>query len=138
MSRSRVRRHGSQKLFDGGFAYSAEVSGTSVLYTAGVSPLDSDGDIVGPDDPVAQVRHAFGLLLVLLDERGAAIDDIVKLTVYVATSDRTDLAAVWEALAPEFGGEIPPAVIVAVTVLPYPGQRVEIDAVAAFPGAVPS
>ncbi|MCF8569016.1 RidA family protein [Gordonia sp. HY002] len=135
MTRPRVRRHGSQKLFDGGFAYSAEVSDATMLYTAGVSPLDSDGAVVGPDDPVAQVTHAFRLLSVLLDERGAAIDDIVKLTVYIATSQRADLAAVWEALAPEFGGEIPPAVIVSVTVLPYPGQRVELDAVAALRGS---
>ncbi|MCF8588550.1 RidA family protein [Gordonia liuliyuniae] len=131
MTYPHVRRHGSQALFDGGFAYSAEVLDGSVLFTAGVSPLDRDGEVVAPDNPVAQTGHTVALLTKLLAERGATIGDIVKLTVYVATSDRTDLAAVWQVLAPEFGADIPPAVMVAVTVLPYPGQRVELDAVAA-------
>ncbi|WOC12781.1 Rid family hydrolase [Gordonia sp. MP11Mi] len=131
MTDPHVRRHGSPALFDGGFAYSAEVPDGSLLFTAGVSPLDSDGGIVAPDDPAAQAGHAFALLTTVLAERGAAIADIAKLTVYVATSDRTDLAAVWQVLAPEFRGDVPPAVMVAVTVLPYPGQRIELDAVAA-------
>lgn len=126
-----IRRHGSVALFDGGFAYSAHVDDASLLFTAGVSPLDANGTIIAPDDAVAQTRHAFALLTTLLDERGSTPADIAKLTVYVATSDRSDLAAVWEALTAELGDpQAPPAVMIAVTVLPYPGQRVELDAVA--------
>ena len=128
-----VRRHGSQRLFDGGFAYSAEVSEGSVLYTAGISPLDRDGRIVAPDEPVMQTEYALAHLHTVLVERGASSADIAKLTVYVATSDRADLAAVWTAVDAEFDGRTPPAVMIAVTVLPYPGQRVELDVVAALP-----
>lgn len=132
MSRSRVRRHSSQQLFDGGFAYSAEVDCGATLFTAGISPLDADGQIVAPDEPVMQTEYALAHLHTVLRERGATRDDIAKLTLYVPTADRADLAATWTAVDAVFGSDTPPAVIVAVTVLPYPGQRVEVDAVVAL------
>ncbi len=125
-----VTRFGSDALFDGGFAYGGLVSGGH-LFTAGISPLDSDGRIVAPDDPTAQTRCAVDLLNTLLGEQGASLDDVAKLTVYVETDDRSVIAQVWQEIEAVCDGATPPAVIVAVTVLPYPGQRIEIDAVAA-------
>ncbi|GEE01271.1 hypothetical protein nbrc107696_17170 [Gordonia spumicola] len=125
-----VTRFGSDSLFDGGFAYGSRVPAGRTLFTAGVSPLDAAGAIVSPDDPVAQATHAVGLLTTLLAEQDSTPADIAKLTVYVETADRGVIADVWRAVEAAFDGSTPPAVIVAVTVLPYPGQRVELDAVA--------
>lgn len=125
-----TRPFGSARLHDGGFAYGARVPAGALIITAGLSPLDDDGRIVGPDDPVAQTRRAVECLDVLLDERGAGRSDVAKLTVYVATADHAVLGAVWHALDAEFD-TTPPAIVVGVTVLPYPGQTVEIDAVIA-------
>ena len=75
--------------------------------------------------------HEVGLLL---GEQGAARSQVAKLTVYVATADRAVLGAVWQALDGAFD-QTPPAIVVGVTVLPYPEQLVEIDAVIA--GAQP-
>lgn len=122
---------GSAELHDGGFAYGARVSGGSLIYTAGLSPLDDTGDIVGPDDPLAQVRRAVECLDVLLREQRARRRDIAKLTVYVATADRGMLGTVWHAVDDAFGGATPPAIVVGVGVLPYPGQVIEIEAVVA-------
>ena len=127
---SKVRTHGSAALYDGGFAYVAEAPAESVLFTAGISPLDVDGAIVAADDPVEQTSHAVGLLTTLLGERGADPADVVKLTVYVVARDRDTVAAVWQAMEAAWDGPTPPAVIVGTTVLPYPGQVVELDAVA--------
>ena len=123
-------RFGSADLHDGGFSYGARVPAGGLIVTAGLSPLDADGAIVGPGDPVAQVRRTVECLDVLLVEQGAQRSQIAKLTVYVATSDADVLGRVWHALDAAFA-ETPPAIVVGVTVLPYPGQLVELDAVIA-------
>ncbi|MGB3697661.1 MAG: Rid family hydrolase [Gordonia sp. (in: high G+C Gram-positive bacteria)] len=131
MTASPVRRFGSAHLHDGGFAYGAEVDAKSLIYTAGLSPLDEAGEVVAPDDPVAQVARTIACLDVLLAERGAHRDGVAKLTVYVVAADNGALGQVWQAVDAAFGGATPPAIVVGVTALPYPGQVVEIEAVVA-------
>lgn len=125
-----TRPFGSQTLHDGGFVYGARVRASDLLVTAGLSPLDADGAVVGPDDPIAQTRRTVECLDVLLTEQRAQRSQIAKLTVYVATTDRAVLGEVWQTLDAAFD-RTPPAIVVGVTVLPYPGQVVEIDAVIA-------
>ena len=53
---------------------------------------------------------------------------------YVATGERSELAEAWGAVLEAFGPDIvPPAMLVGVTVLPYDGQVVEVDALVAPP-----
>ncbi|ALG83631.1 RidA family protein [Gordonia phthalatica] len=125
-----TRSFSSPALHDGGFAYGSRVPAGGLIVTAGLSPLDPDGAIVGPGDPVAQVGRAVECLDVLLTEQGAQRSQIAKLTVYVATADSAVLGEVWQTLDAAFD-ETPPAIVVGVTVLPYPGQLVEIDALIA-------
>ncbi|EGD54370.1 RidA family protein [Gordonia neofelifaecis] len=122
----------SARLHDGGFAYGAQVAPHSLIYTAGLSPLDRHGAVVAAGDPLAQVDRVVECLDELLDERGAGRADIVKLTVYVATIDGEVLGAVWFALDAIFDGATPPAIVLGVSALPYPGQRVELEAVVAL------
>ena len=63
---------------------------------------------------------------------GAGLDDVVKTTVYVASSDRSDLVAAWEVVHRHFGEHEPPSTLLGVTVLGYPDQLVEVEAVAAL------
>lgn len=123
----------SATLHDGGFAYGAQTAPGALIFTAGISPLDADGAIVGANDPEAQVRRAVECLDVLLAERGAARSGIVKLTVYVAAAGADELGAVWLALDTAFDAT-PPSIVLGVSALPYPGQRVEIEAVVAVSG----
>ena len=60
-----------------------------------------------------------------------AIADVLKTTVYVASSDRGDLVAAWNEVAAVFGDHDVPSTLLGVTVLGYPGQLVEIEAIAA-------
>lgn len=121
----------SDRLHDGGFAYGARIPAGALIVTAGLSPLDADGRIVGPGDPVAQLQRTVECLDAILTEQGARREDIAKLTVYVATTDHAVLGAVWHALDAAFVATTPPAIVVGVTVLPYPGQIVEIEAIIA-------
>ena len=50
----------------------------------------------------------------------------------VATADRTDLVSVWNVVADRFGSHDVPSTLLGVTVLGYPDQLVEVEAVAAL------
>jgi enamine deaminase RidA (YjgF/YER057c/UK114 family) len=86
--------------------------------------------VVAPGDIAAQMRQAVGNLRIALDECGAGLHDVLKTTVYVASNKQEDLVAAWNEVAAGFGEHDPPSTLVGVTVLGYPDQLVEIEAIA--------
>ncbi|GED96763.1 RidA family protein [Gordonia crocea] len=127
-----VSRERSQSLPDQGFAHTATVTAGSLLFTTGVAPIDAEGAITPPGDVQGQTRQCLANLTTILDERGAGLADVAKLTVFVAERLQVDLVVAWEAVVEAFGDEVPPASLVGVTVLPLDDQVVEIEAVAAL------
>lgn len=122
----------SARLFPGvPYAYAAKVHQPDLIFTAGACPLDELGEVVGAADVAAQMRQALANLKTALAESGAATEDVLKTTVYVASSDRGDLVTAWDEVAAFFGGHDVPSTLLGVAVLGYPGQLVEIEAVAA-------
>ena len=130
MSAPAVRVYQSPELHDGGFAHGAVAAAGATLFTAGISPLDAGGALVAPHDAAAQTRCALGNLDEVLTAGGAAADTVAKLTVYVASTRREDLGAVWQ-IVDQWWPTTPPTIVIGVTVLPYEGQLVEVEAVAA-------
>jgi enamine deaminase RidA (YjgF/YER057c/UK114 family) len=110
-----------------GYAHVARVGAT--VFTAGAVPLDEAGRLVGEGDLVAQTNQVVANLEAALAAAGATAEDVVKTTVYVASIDRADLVAVWTAFQ-ESPLHHAPSTLLGVTVLGYPGQLVEIEAVA--------
>jgi len=122
----------STRLFPGApYAYAARASQPDLVFTAGACPLDEQGQVAAPADVRAQMRQALENLRIALEEAGAAIADVLKTTVYVASADRADLVAAWDEVAGFFGDHDAPSTLLGVAVLGYPGQLVEIEAVAA-------
>ncbi|PWR12572.1 enamine deaminase RidA [Micromonospora sicca] len=114
------------------YAYAARVTPPArLVFTAGACPLDAAGRTVAPGEPAAQARQVMANLAAALAAAGARLPDVVKTTVYVATTDRADLVAVWEVVRDAFGDHDPPSTLLGVTVLGYPDQLVEVEAVAA-------
>ena len=130
--RGAVTTHGAPGLYDGvPYAYSAHASAPgALLFTAGACPIDADGTLVGPGDVRAQTEHVLANLVVALEAGGSSFADVVKTTVFVATTDRADLLAVWEVFHAFCDGDPAPSTLLGVTVLGWPGQLVEIEAVA--------
>jgi enamine deaminase RidA (YjgF/YER057c/UK114 family) len=119
------------RLFPGApYAYAARAHQSDLIFTAGACPLDEQGQVVAPADVSAQMRQALENLRIALEESGAAIRDVLKTTVYVASADRQDLVAAWDEVAAFFGDHDAPSTLLGVAVLGYPGQLVEIEAVA--------
>ncbi len=115
------------------YAYAAVTAPGSLVFTAGACPLDDDGDVVAPGDYPAQARRVMDNLVVALRTSGAELTDVAKSTVYVASSRREDLVAVWDVVRAAFGEHDAPSTLLGVGMLGYPGQLVEVEAVAALP-----
>ncbi|MBB5824100.1 RidA family protein [Micromonospora carbonacea] len=114
------------------YAYAATVAPPArLVFAAGACPLDAAGRTVAPGDPAAQARQVMANLEVALAAAGARLADVVKTTVYVASSRQADLVAAWEVVRDAFGGHEPPSTLLGVTVLGYDDQLVEVEAVAA-------
>jgi enamine deaminase RidA (YjgF/YER057c/UK114 family) len=65
-----------------------------------------------------------------LAESGATLADVLKTTVFVASAERADLVAAWDVVRAAFGDHDAPSTLLGVTVLGWPGQLVEIEAIA--------
>lgn len=116
------------------YAYATIVPAGAAVFTAGACPLDADGRVVAPGDVVAQANQAIRNLLAVLETAGCEPSDVVKTTVFVASSENADLVTAWGEVERVFGRDGPPSTLVGVTVLGWPDQLFEIEAVAALPG----
>ncbi|HMG44344.1 MAG TPA: RidA family protein [Acidimicrobiales bacterium] len=114
------------------YEYARVVREGALVFTAGASPLDEEGVVVSPGDHTGQARRVVENLLAVLEEHGAGVGDIVRTTVYVV-GGRDDLVAVWDVVAAGLAPARPPSTLLGVSVLGYPDQLVEVDAVAALP-----
>ena len=104
-----------------------------LVFTAGACPLDESGETVAPGDYAAQADQAMANLREALDAAGARLEDVVKTTVYVASSDQKDLLVAWDVVRRHFGDHDAPSTLLGVAVLGYGDQLVEVEAIAALP-----
>ena len=115
-----------------GYAHVAVATGRRLVTTAGAVPLDAKGQLVGPGDFVAQTRQTLANLMLALEAVGAGGDDVLKTTVYVVSTDRADLVAVWRVVQ-ESAVAATASTLLGGALLGYEGQLVEIEAIAALP-----
>ena len=122
----------SNNLAEVDYAYAGRVpSGMDLLFLAGACPLDNEGNVPENSDYELQAKLCVYNLKAALQDCGAALEDVVYTRVLVASHDREDLVTVWEAIREEFGAHDVPSTLSGVTILGYPDQLVEIEAVAA-------
>lgn len=117
------------------YAYAARAHG--FLFAAGACPLDAAGDVVDGGYQ-AQAEQTMDNLESALAVGGARLADVVKSTVYVASSERDDLVTVWDVVRARFEDHDAPSTLLGVAVLGYPGQLVEVEAVAALAAVDPA
>ena len=114
------------------YAYAAVApQGARLVFTAGACPLDAAGETVALGDLAGQAEQVMQNLRIALREAGADLGDVLKTTVYVATTRREDLVTAWEVVRRHFGDHDAPSTLLGVSVLGYPDQLVEVEAVAA-------
>jgi enamine deaminase RidA (YjgF/YER057c/UK114 family) len=112
------------------YAYAAIAPPGALVFTAGACPLDEDGIVVAPGEVGRQARQAVANLAEALQASGSSLSSVLKTTVYVASADRGDLVTAWDVIRAAFGDHDAPSTLLGVAVLGYPGQLVEIEAIA--------
>jgi enamine deaminase RidA (YjgF/YER057c/UK114 family) len=109
----------------------AVVAGNTV-YLRGQIGQDLDTrESVGIGDVIAQTEQAMGNIALLLQESGSALDDIVKVVVYLTDVRYRD--PVYQFMGRWLKGVFPVSTGVVVTALARPEWLVEIDAIAVIP-----
>jgi 2-iminobutanoate/2-iminopropanoate deaminase len=112
-----------------GFSQAWRVDGAeAVVFVAGQGPLSPDGELVGEGDFEAQVRQTFANLRTVLEEAGASLEAIVKLTVFL--TDIGTLREYGRIKAELLPGPQPASSAVQVGALALPGMTIEIEAIA--------
>jgi enamine deaminase RidA (YjgF/YER057c/UK114 family) len=127
---SHIEHHLAPAGMTPGNGYSHAVSANGRLVAiAGQVAMDEHGELVGPDDPVAQAERVFENLRIALAAAGASFADIIKFGVFV--TDMSFLPVVREIRDRHVDRSQPPAsTAVQVAALFRPGYLVEIDALA--------
>ena len=111
--------------------YTDAVRFGDLLFVSGIAPFDSDGEVVGEGDVVAQTRQVLASLLDALRTVGADMSDVLKVTVFL--TDVNDRAAINPVRQEFFGDARPASTLVEVSALVDPRMLVEIEAVASIP-----
>jgi protein-S-isoprenylcysteine O-methyltransferase Ste14 len=125
------RRVNPSELFSGTpYDYASVAPADGLVFTAGACPLDADGTVVAPGDFEAQARQTLDNLAVVLAEAGSGFEYVLTTTVYVATNDRLELKRVFDVVEERFAPARPPSTLLGVSLLGYPDQLVEIEAIA--------
>jgi enamine deaminase RidA (YjgF/YER057c/UK114 family) len=116
-----------------GYSQVVEVKASRLIFIAGQTSLDSNGELVGKADFPAQAAQVFANLSVALQATGCTAADLVKLTVFL--TDMGNLGAYREARNRFFATTSPPAApavtLVEVSRLYGPEFLIEIEAIAA-------
>ncbi len=90
------------------YAYAALTGPGQHVFTAGACPLDADGNTIAVGDVAGQTHQVIANLVAALQAAGA-LTDVVKTTIYVASSQQTDLGTAWHVVRATFGEHDAPA-----------------------------
>jgi enamine deaminase RidA (YjgF/YER057c/UK114 family) len=116
-----------------GYSQVVEVSANRLIFIAGQTAVDQDGNVVGKYDFAAQADQVFRNLAIALQASGCTAANLVKLTVFV--TDMENLGRYREARNRFFASVTPPAApavtLVEVSKLYGTDFKIEIEAVAA-------
>ena len=116
-----------------GYSQVVDVSAGRIIFIAGQTAVDRDGNVVGKGDFAAQAAQVFRNLAIALQAAGCTAANLVKLTVYL--TDMDNLSRYREARNRFFASVTPPAApavtLVEVAKLYGPDFMIEIEAIAA-------
>ena len=116
-----------------GYSQVVDVRASRIIFIAGQTALDRNGDLVGKSDFAAQAERVFQNLSAALQSADCTAGNLVKLTVFLR--NMRDLSAYREVRNRFFATVSPPAApavtLVEVSKLYGPDFLIEIEAIAA-------
>lgn len=104
-----------------------------LLILGGQISANPQGEAVFPGDLAAQARNTMECIGRILAGFGAGIDDLAKVTVFIATKGGdADIACVLDAITPFFSGPLPALTLVPLVRLGLTGLEIEIEGIGAM------
>lgn len=110
--------------------YSQVVRRGNIVAASGMASIDESGHVVAPNDVAKQTTQTIANLRAALAGAGATLEDVVKVTVYLA--DFSDYQAMDMAYRAVFGAFAPARATLKVELV-YPELLVELEAWAVLP-----
>ncbi|MFF2009065.1 RidA family protein [Streptomyces sp. NPDC058195] len=99
-----------------------------LILVSGMTARGQDGETLLGGTAYEQSRVVFQKIKDLVEAAGGAMDDVVKMTIFV--THMSDNAQVWKAREEFFTGDFPACSLVQVAALAKPDILVEIEAIA--------
>lgn len=123
-----ISKEFAKKLGAYSHGYSIDVGSSVIIFTTGQIALDKDGNVLFADNPGKQAEFVFKSLQKILNQAGASLDDVVKVTIYL--TDMNDFPKISEVRDRYFKTSEPVSTLVEVNKLVKKGCRVEIEVIA--------
>ncbi len=114
--------------WDDDFIMSQAIQIGNAIYVSGQVALTPAGEVIGKGDMKVQTRQALENIKTVLQAAGAALQDVVKITVF--TTDISRLMETHSVRAEYFPDPAPASTAVEVKALAFPDLLIEIEAVA--------
>ena len=135
MAHHRLRKFNTKKTYpeqklDNDLSMSVRATG-ALVFLRGQVGQDLKGRMVGVGDPAAQAEQAMRNVKTLLEEQGAKLEDICKITIYI--TDRAYREAVYRVVGKWLKGVHPVSTGLIVQGLARPEWVMEIDVFAVIP-----
>jgi 2-iminobutanoate/2-iminopropanoate deaminase len=107
--------------------YSQAIEVSNMIFVSGQIPVNPETGKIDSEDITGQTMQSFSNLKAVLAEAGCSIENVVKMTVFLA--DMSLFEGMNEVYKKQFTGDFPARSAVAVKALPK-GSLVEIEAIA--------
>ena len=134
MAHQRFRKFNTASVYDGGRITNdmcMTVRAGNIIFLRGQTGFDLDNKFVGKGDAAAQADQAMKNVKVLLEEAGAKMAHICKITTYI--TDRAYREPVYNVVGRHLKGIFPCGTGLIVNGLALPEMLVEIDIEAVIP-----
>ncbi|MGH7770268.1 MAG: RidA family protein [Candidatus Binatia bacterium] len=102
--------------------------GGKLLFVAGQTASDKDGNVVGKGDIEAQTAQVFKNLRAVLEEAGGSLDNLVMTTTYI--TDRKYREGYNKVRMQQYKKNSPTSTLVIITGLAHPDYLIEINGIA--------
>ena len=111
-----------------GGRYNQIVKKGNMVFIAGQTAVDKDGNLVGAGDPAAQARQVYTNLEAAIRSVGGKPSDILKTTTYLTSLDY--LVPTRPARQAFYGDHLPTSTMLIISGLADPAYVIEVEAIA--------
>jgi enamine deaminase RidA (YjgF/YER057c/UK114 family) len=110
------------------YSQGIETTGGKLVFVAGQTASDKDGNVVGKGDIKAQTTRVFANLRAVLEAAGGSLEDLVMTTTYI--TDRAHREGYNEVRRQQYKKDPPTSTLVIISGLAHPDYLIEIAGIA--------